>query len=94
MFAAIRSFDDHWVFSGIYDELEIEKAINEVMSKFWQHKLAHSTVVKEMLLNCLCFTYISLYIDYQYFETHPIERLVDPWMGITLNDTVPGRTLD
>ena len=47
MFATIHSFDNHGVFSGICDEPEIEKVIDEVMSKFGQHKLTHDLLILE-----------------------------------------------
>jgi transposase len=42
MYVTTRSLDHHGIVSGIYDELEIGKVIDEVLPKFGQHKLAHS----------------------------------------------------
>jgi transposase len=95
MLVTTRSLDHHGIVSGIYDELEIGKVIDEVLPKLGQHKLAHSIVVKAMLLNCLGFTDSRLYMYSQYFETLPIERLLGPGVSASdLNDDVLGRTLD
>ncbi|AKB50776.1 Mobile element protein [Methanosarcina barkeri str. Wiesmoor] len=61
--------DHHGIVSGIYDGLEIGKVIDEVLPKFGQHKLAHSIVLKAMILNCPGFVDNCLYIYSQYFET-------------------------
>ena len=42
--------------------IEIGKVIDEVLPKLGQHKLAHSIVVKAMILNCLGFTDSRLYM--------------------------------
>jgi transposase len=95
MFISTRSLDHHGIVSGIYDELEIGKVIDEVLPKYGQHKLAHSIVVKAMILNCLGFTDSRLYMYSQYFETLPIERLLGPGISTSdLNDDILGRTLD
>ena len=95
MLVTTRSLDHHGIVSGTYDELEIGKVIDEVLPKLGQHKLAHSIVVKAMILNCLGFTDSRLYRYSQYFETLPIERLLGPGINASdLNDDVLGRTLD
>ena len=95
MFVTTHSLDHHGIVSGTYDELEIGKVIDEVLPKLGQHKLAHSIVVKAMILNCLGFTDSRLYMYSQYFETLPIERLLGPGISASdLNDDVLGRTLD
>src|SRR5665647_3769955 len=62
MLVTTRSLDHHGIVSGTYDELEIGKVIDEVLPKLGQHKLAHSIVVKAMILNCLGFTDSRLYM--------------------------------
>jgi len=95
MFVTTRSLDHHGIVSGTYDELEIGTVIDELLPKFGQHKLAHSIVVKAMILNCLGFTDSRLYMYSQYFETLPIERLLGPGISASdLSDDVLGRTLD
>ena len=95
MFFTTRSLDHHGIVSGIYDELEIGKVIDEVLPKLGQHKLAHSIVVKSMILNCLGFTDSRLYMYSQYFETLPVERLLGSGISASdLTDDVLGRTLD
>ncbi|AKB52249.1 Mobile element protein [Methanosarcina barkeri str. Wiesmoor] len=95
MLVTTRSLDHHGIVSGIYDELEIGKVIDEVLPKFGQHKLAHSIVVKAMILNCLGFVDSRLYMYSQYFETLPVERLLGPEISASdLTDDVLGRTLD
>lgn len=95
MLVSTCSLDHHGIVSGTYDELEIGKVIDEVLPKLGQHKLAHSIVVKAMILNCLGFTDSRLYMYSQYFETLPIERLLGPGINASdLNDDVLGRTLD
>jgi transposase len=89
------SLDHHGIISGTYDELEIGSVIDEMLPKLGQHKLAHSIVVKAMILNCLGFTDSRLYMYSQYFETLPVERLLGPGINASdLNDDVLGRTLD
>lgn len=95
MHITTSSLDHHGIVSGIYDELEIANVIDEVLPKVGQHKLAHSQVLKAMILNCLGFTDSRLYMYSQYFETIPIERLLGPQISVSdLNDDVLGRTLD
>jgi transposase len=95
MFVTTRSLDHHGIVSSTYDELEIGKVIDEVLPKYGQHKLAHSIVVKAMILNCLGFTDSRLYMFSQYFETLPIERLLGSGISASdLNDDILGRTLD
>jgi transposase len=95
MLVTTRSLDHHGIVSGTYDELEIGKVIDEVLPKLGQHKLAHSIVIKAMILNCLGFTDSRLYMYSQYFETLPIERLLGHGISASdLNDDVLGRTLD
>lgn len=94
MFVTTRSLDHHGIVSGIYDELEIGKVIDEVLPKLGQHKLAHSIVVKAMILNCLGFTDSRLYKYSQYFETLPVERLLGSGISTSdLTDDVLGRTM-
>jgi len=86
---------DHGIVCGILDELEIGSIIDEVLPKVGQHKLAHSIVIKAMILNCLGFTDSRLYLYSQYFENLPVERLLGPGVSASdLTDDVLGRTLD
>ena len=95
MLVTTRSLDHHGIVSGIYDELEIGKVIDEVLPKLGQHKLSHSIIVKAMILNCLGFVDSRLYMYSQYFETLPVERLLGPGISASdLTDDVLGRTLD
>ena len=95
MLVTTHSLDLHGIVSGTYDDLEIGSVIDEVLPKFGQHKLAHSIVIKAMILNCLGFTDSRLYMYSQYFETLPVERLLGPGISASdLNDDVLGRTLD
>ena len=89
------SLDHLGIVSGTYDELKVGSVIDEVLPKVGQHKLAHSIVVKAMILNCLGFTDSRLYMYSQYFETLPVERLLGPGINSSdLSDDVLGRTLD
>ena len=95
MLVTTRSLDHHGIVSGTYDELKVGSVIDELLPKVGQHKLAHSIVVKAMILNCLGFTDSRLYMYSQYFETLPVERLLGPGISASdLNDDVLGRTLD
>lgn len=95
MLVTTRSLDHHGIVSGIYDELEIGKVIDEMLPKLGQHKLSHSIIVKAMILNCLGFVDSRLYMYSQYFETLPVERLLGPGISASdLTDDVLGRTLD
>jgi hypothetical protein len=53
MLSTTCSLDHQGIVSGTHDELEIGTVIDEVLLKLGQHKLAHSIVVKTMILNCL-----------------------------------------
>jgi transposase len=95
MLVITHSLDHHGIVSGNYDELEIGSVLDEVLPKLGQHKLAHSIVIKAMILNCLGFTDSRLYMYSQYFEDLPVERLLGPGIRSSdLNDDVLGRTLD
>ena len=95
MLATTRSLDHHVIVSGIYDELEIGIVIDEVLLKLGHHKLAHSIVVKALILNCLGFTDNRFYMYSQYFETLPIGRLLGSGISASdLNDDVLERNLD
>ena len=56
------SLDHLGIVSGTYDELKVGSVIDEVLPKVGPHKLAHSIVVKAMILNCLGFTDSRLYM--------------------------------
>ncbi len=45
----------HGIVAGIYDELEIGRIIDEIIPKQGQHKLAHSEVIKAMIITSLGF---------------------------------------
>ena len=60
-----------------------------------QHKLAHSVVLKAMVLNALGFNERRLYIFPKFFTNLATERLFGPGvLPEDLNDDVLGRTLD
>ncbi len=85
----------HGIVAGIYDELEIGQIIDEIIPKQGQHKLAHSEVIKAMIITSLGFNERRLYIFPKFFSNLATERLLGP--GISpedLNDDVLGRTLD
>ena len=95
MHVTTNSLYHYGIVSGTYDELKIGSVIDEVLPKLGQHKLAHSTVIKAMILNCLGFSDSRLYMYSQYFENLPVERLLGPGIiASDLNDDVLGRTLD
>ena len=95
MHITTNALDHHGIVCGIFDELEIGSIIDEVLPKVGQHKLAHSIVIKAMILNCLGFTDSRLYLYSQYFENLPVERLLGPGVSASdLTDDVLGRTLD
>jgi transposase len=78
MYITTNTLDNHGIVCGIFDELEIGSIIDEVLPKVGQHKLAHSIVIKAMILNCLGFIDSQLYLYSQYFENLPVERLLGP----------------
>ena len=95
MHITTNALDHHGIVCGFFDELEIGSIIDEVLPKVGQHKLAHSIVIKAMILNCLGFTDSRLYLYSQYFENLPVERLLGPGLSASdLTDDVLGRTLD
>lgn len=85
----------HGIVAGMYDDLEIGRIIDEVIPKQGQHKLAHSVVLKAMVLNALGFNERRLYIFPKFFSNIATERLFGPGVQPEdLNDDVLGRTLD
>jgi transposase len=85
----------HGIVAGIYDDLEIGRIIDEIIPKQGQHKLAHSVVLKAMILNALGFNERRLYIFPKFFSNIATERLLGPGvLPEDLNDDVLGRTLD
>ena len=85
----------HGIVAGMYDDLGIGRIIDEVIPKQGQHKLAHSVVLKAMILNALGFNERRLYIFPKFFSTIATERLLGPdVLPEDLNDDVLGRTLD
>lgn len=49
----------HGIVAGMYDDLGIGKIIDEIIPKQGQHKLAHSVVLKAMILNALGFNDVN-----------------------------------
>ena len=85
----------HGIVAGMYDDLEIGRIIDEIIPKQGQHKLAHSVVLKAMVLNALGFNERRLYIFPKFFSNIATERLLGPGvLPEDLNDDVLGRTLD
>jgi len=85
----------HGIVSGIYDDLEIGRIIDEVIPKQGQHKLAHSVVLKAMVMNALGFNERRLYLFPKFFSNLATERLLGSGvLPEDLNDDVLGRTLD
>jgi len=52
----------HGIVAGMYDDLGIGRIIDEIIPKQGQHKLAHSVVLKAMILNALGFNDRRLYV--------------------------------
>jgi len=85
----------HGIVAGMYDDLGIGTIIDEIIPKQGQHKLAHSVVLKAMILNALGFNERRLYIFPKFFTNLATERLLGPGvLPEDLNDDVLGRTLD
>ncbi|MBP7700414.1 MAG: DUF4277 domain-containing protein, partial [Methanoregulaceae archaeon] len=66
----------HGIVAGIYDDLEIGRIIDEVIPKQGQHKLAHSVVLKAMVMNALGFNERRLYLFPKFFSNLATERLL------------------
>lgn len=58
----------HGIVAGVYDDLEIGRIIDEAIPKQGQHKLAHSVVLKAMVMNALGFNERRLYIFPKFFS--------------------------
>jgi len=85
----------HGIVTGMYDDLGIGRIIDELIPKQGQHKLAHSVVLKAMILNALGFNERRLYVFPKFFSNIATERLLGPEvLPKDLNDDVLGRTLD
>ncbi len=80
---------------GILRELEVDKLIDEKLSKERGHKVPHSVCILAMVLNGLGFIGQRLYLFPEFFRNISIERLFGE--GVTredLNQYVIGETLD
>jgi transposase len=80
--------------TGVFDQLEIAKVIDDRIPKLRNHNLEHSTIIKAMILNALGFVGQRLYLFPEFYEKIPTGRLLGK--GITaadMNDDMLGRTL-
>src|SRR5665648_1080365 len=78
MHITTKALDHHGIVCGFFDELEIGSIIDEVLPKVGQHKLAHSIVIKAMILNCLGSADARRYLNHRQQEGHPVDAL---WGG-------------
>ena len=87
---------DHFgIVAGIFDQLGIAEVIDDKIPKIRHHKLAHSEVIKAMIINGLGFIGQRLYLFPEFYEKLPVERLIKEGTEPSdLNDDVLGRTLD
>ena len=83
------------IVSGIFDALKLDEVIDRVLPKQGSRNLAHSVIIKAMILNGLGFTHQRLYLFPNYFMTIPTEKLLgESVTPSALNDDAVGRTLD
>jgi len=83
------------IVSGIFDALRLDEVIDRVIPKQGSRNLAHSVIIKAMILNGLGFTHQRLYLFPNYFMTIPTEKLLgESVTPSALNDDAVGRTLD
>ena len=71
------------------------EVVDDKIPKLRHHKLTHSDVIKEMIINGLGFVNQRLYLFPEFYEKLPVERLIKKGIEPSdLNDDVLGRTLD
>ena len=91
-----KSLDHLGLVSGICEELEVAKIIDQAIPCHSTHKkVSHGQAVVAMIINGLGFTNKALYLTPKFFNKRPIERLFDGTISAQdLNDDVLGRALD
>ena len=66
-----KNLDHLGIVSQICDEIGIVKTIDKLIPRDPQMKLSHGECVKLMVINGLGFTSRPLYLEAQFFSTHP-----------------------
>jgi len=91
-----KALDHLGLVSGMYDELGVEKRIDELVKQNENcREVSIGRICKALVLNGLGFTQRTLYMVSRFFEGKPVEELLGEGVEASqLNDSVLGRALD
>jgi transposase len=70
--------------AGVFQELEVDKVIDEKLPKKRDHKVPHSICILAMVINCPGFVGQRLYLFPDFFKNISTERLFGE--GVTRED--------
>src|SRR3990167_7055113 len=90
------SMDHHGIVAAMCKDLKIAEKINSRISTEDKRRVVSpGKAVVAMILNGLGFTNRRLYLTHQFFESKPVERLLDePILSSDLTDHTLGHALD
>jgi len=89
-----KNLDHLGIVNRIFEQLGILEVIDEKMPKNKKYKVAHSTIVKAIIINGLGFVERRLYLFPSYFVTLSTERLLEEIFLEDINKDTVGRILD
>jgi transposase len=89
-----KNFDHLGIVAVICDEIGIQDRIDSLIPPDPQVKMTLGECVKLMIINGLGFTSRPLYLEAQFFESRPVQRLLGRDCTAEINDDRLGRALD
>lgn len=89
-----KNFDHLGIVSTICDEIGIQEKLDSLIPHNPLVKMTLGECVKLMIINGLGFTSRPLYLEAQFFESRPIQRLLGRDCLTEINDDRLGRALD
>src|SRR5271163_3821332 len=89
------SMDHHGLVAAVCKDLKIAERIDKRLGVDEQRVVSPGQAVVAMILNGLGFTNRRLYLTHQFFESKPVERLLDEAIESSdLTDYTLGHALD
>lgn len=89
-----KNFDHLGIVSTICDEIGIQEKLDSLIPPNPLVKMTLGECVKLMIINGLGFTSRPLYLEAQFFESRPVQRLLGRDCLTEINDDRLGRALD
>lgn len=89
-----KNFDHLGIVSTICDEIGIQEKLDSLIPQNPLVKMTLGECVKLMIINGLGFTSRPLYLEAQFFESRPVQRLLGRECLTEINDDRLGRALD